>query len=63
MRKYTYIVAAFGAASLLFAICNMPLWLVKSSLGILGFVLSIYINIAIFEHIEENNEKHNTRGN
>lgn len=58
MRKYTYIVAALGAASMLFGIYNMPLWLLKSILGILGFVASIYICIAIEEHIEKENEKH-----
>lgn len=53
MRKYTYIVAAFGAASMLFGMYNMPLWLLKSILGILGFVASIYICIAIEEHNEQ----------
>lgn len=52
MKLIGFVVAI---ASLSFAMYNMPVWLLKSIFGILGFVASIFICISS----EEENEKKN----
>lgn len=55
MKLITYVVVFLGLVSLFYSLYNMPVWLLKSIFGILGFVASFLICLII----EEKNEKKN----
>lgn len=56
MKIISYLVAFLGLISLSYGMYNMPVWVLKAILGILGFIGSILICIGI----EEKNTKKNT---